>query len=121
MTIANTIGGLGLLALTASHAWPAYATIFCLCGLGFGLGWSFTNIGTQRVVPAEETGVAAGVAQTVVIVVAGVGIAVEATAVEVLVASGHSAGAAINLVLRVIALGLLASAGLLAVFGRGAR
>ena len=121
MTIANAIGGLSLLALTFSGSWPVFVGVFCLCGLGFGLGWSFANIGTQRVVRPERAGEAAGVTQTVLIVVAGIGIAVLATALRGLVASGTQPGPAIEILLRTLAVGLLASAAMLAAFGRRAR
>ncbi len=121
MTIANAVGGLSLLALTFSGSWPVFVGVFCLCGLGFGLGWSFANIGTQRVVRPERAGEAAGVTQTVLIVVAGIGIAVLATALRGLVASGTQPGPAIEILLRTLAVGLLVSATMLAAFGRRAR
>lgn len=121
MTIANSIGGLSLLALTFSRPWGAYVPVFCLCGLGFGLGWSFANIGTQRVVRTERSGEAAGVTQTVLIVVAGVGLAVTATTLEALEAAGGAPSASVEVILRALAAGLLLSAILLAAFGREAR
>lgn len=121
MTIANSIGGLSLLALTFSRPWGAYVPVFSLCGLGFGLGWSFANIGTQRVVRTERSGEAAGVTQTVLIVVAGVGLAATATALEALKAAGGAPSASIEVILRVLAAGLLVSAILLGALGRGAR
>ncbi|MEQ7125876.1 MFS transporter [Actinopolymorpha sp. B11F2] len=121
MTIANSIGGLSLLALTFSRAWGAYVPVFCLCGLGFGLGWSFANIGTQRVVRPERSGEAAGVTQTVLIVIAGIGLAATATTLEALQSAGHAPSASIEVILRVLAGGLLLSAALLGAFGRHAR
>jgi MFS family permease len=121
MTIANTVGGLSLLGLTFSGSWPVFVTMFCLCGLGFGLGWSFANIGTQRVVRSDRAGEAAGVTQTVLIVVAGICIAILATALRALGFAGTPPGPAIEILLRVLAAGLLVSAALLAAFGRQAR
>ncbi len=121
MTIANAGGGIAVLALSFTRGWPAFVIVFFCCGLGFGLGWSFASIGTQRVVRHERTGQAAGVSQTAIIVIAGLALAAAATALELLHEAGHSPGGSIEIVLRVYAAGLLASAVLLGAFGRRAR
>jgi len=39
-----------------ASAWVAYALAFSVAGLGFGLGWTLVNIGTQDVVRPERAG-----------------------------------------------------------------
>lgn len=103
----NTIGGLSLFGLTIAQGWVLYVCLFGLCGLGFGLGWSYASVGTQAVVRPERAGEAAGVAMTSMITIAGMAVAVSATVVEILRIAGVPYGAAIDDVLRVIAAGLL--------------
>jgi EmrB/QacA subfamily drug resistance transporter len=110
MAAAGLISGSGLLALTFAHAWVAYLPAFALAGLGFGLGWSFANVGTQEVVRPDRAGEASGVVLTILVTAGGIGIAAAAAAIAQLEASGTSPRAAIDGTLRVIALAVIAAA-----------
>jgi Na+/melibiose symporter-like transporter len=110
MAAAGLLSGAGLLALTFAHAWVLYVLAFSVAGLGFGLGWTFVNVGTQDVVRPERAGEASGVVLTIVVTAGGVGIAAAASAIAQLEASGTSTHDAIDGTLRVIALLVIASA-----------
>lgn len=113
MATAIGLGGIGLLLLSSFGDWWLYVPMFGLSGLGFGLGWAYTSVGTQEVVPVEEAGEAAGVTLAIVIGIAGFAVTLAATSVELLQSAGHSEGHSINLALRAIAIGsLVVAAGL---------
>ncbi len=76
---------------------------------GFGLGWTFVNIGTQEVVSSERAAEASGVVLTVVVTVGGIGVAAAASAITALEQSATPHDA-INLTLRVIAIAVLVAA-----------
>ena len=61
-----------------------------------GLVYAFTTVATQAVVRPERAGEAAGVALTSLVTLAGVGVAVSGTMLEVLRHAGMSAGRGIN-------------------------
>jgi hypothetical protein len=71
------------------------------------LVYAFTTVATQAVVRQERAGEAAGVALTALVTLAGVGVAVSATVLEMLVRSGMSTGRAIDFILTVLAAVLL--------------
>jgi MFS family permease len=106
--------GIGCVAAAVSLAVLAAATnpvlyLVALSGCGFtmGLVYAFTTVATQTVVPPERAGEAAGVALTFLVTIAGVGVAVAGTALEVLQRDDLSTGDAISIVLGVIAAPLL--------------
>ena len=103
MAGAGVVAGCGLLALTFVHSWPAYIIIFGVTGFGLGLGWTFSNIGTQEAVRPERAGEASGVTLTIIVTAGGVGVAAAASAIAGLDASGASLHTAIDSVLRTLA------------------
>jgi MFS family permease len=96
MAGAGVVSGSGLLALTYAHGWAAYVPAFAVAGLGFGLGWTFANVGTQDVVRPERAGEASGVLLTVLVTAGGIGIAAAASAIALLESSGTSTHNAIR-------------------------
>jgi MFS family permease len=110
MAGAGVVSGSGLLALTYAHGWAAYVPAFAVAGLGFGLGWTFANVGTQDVVRPERAGEASGVLLTVLVTAGGIGIAAAASAIALLESSGTSTHNAIDGTLRVIAIAVLLAA-----------
>lgn len=112
MAAAGVVAGAGLLALTLSGGWSTYVIAFAAAGLGFGLGWTFVNIGTQEVVSRERAGEASGVVLTIVVTAGGIGVAAAASAITALQQSGTTPHNAINTTLRVIALAVLVAAAL---------
>ena len=111
-----TVMGIGCVAAAVSLAVLAAATnpvlyLVALSGCGFtmGLVYAFTTVATQTVVPPERAGEAAGVALTFLVTIAGVGVAVAGTAVEVLQRGAVPTGGAISIVLGAIAAPLLAA------------
>lgn len=110
MATAIGLGGLGLLLLSNAGGWGLYVPAFALCGLGFGLGWSYTSVGTQAVVQPQQAGEAAGLTLTIVIGVAGFSVTLLATVIELLEHAGRAEGDAIETILRVVAIGSLAVA-----------
>ena len=117
MAMAIGAGGVGLLLVASARSWLLYVPAFALFGAGYGLGWSFVSVGTQAVVRPERAGEASGVTLAVVVAVAGLFVAVSATVLELLTAAHRSEGTAIDDMLRALALGTLAIAVWLAVYG----
>lgn len=72
-----------------------------------GLIYAFTTVATQSAVRPERAGQAAGVALTSMVTMAGVGVAVSGTVLEILQRAGVSTGGAIDLVFVVLAAALL--------------
>jgi hypothetical protein len=77
-----------------------------------GIGWTFSNIGTQEAVRPERAGEASGVTLTIIVTAGGVGVAAAASAIAGLDASGTSLHTAIDSVLRTLAVILVAAAAL---------
>ena len=116
MAAAGLVSGVGVLAMTLAHGWPAFVVCFAFAGLGFGLGWTFASVGTQDVVSPERAGEASGVLLTILVTAGGIGIAVAATAIETLERSGTSSAGAIHTTMRVLAIGIIvAAAGVMAI------
>jgi hypothetical protein len=71
------------------------------------LVYAFTTVATQAVVRPERAGEAAGVTLTALVTLAGVGVAVSGTVLEMLRQAGMTAAGAIDAVLVVMAAMLL--------------
>ncbi|HET6735261.1 MFS transporter, partial [Mycobacterium sp.] len=112
MGVTSVAAALALAVLAAAHDWVVYLSALTVCGFTLGLVYAFTTVATQAVVRPERAGEAAGVTLTALVTLAGVGVAVSGTALEMLEHTGLSAGRAIDLILAVLA-GLLLPAGLL--------
>ena len=110
MAAAGVVSGVGVLAMTFAHGWPAFVVCFAFAGLGFGLGWTFASVGTQDLVSAERAGEASGVLLTILVTAGGIGIAVAATVIEALVHSGTSSADAIQGTMRVLGIGIILAA-----------
>ena len=113
--VAVTLGvaALGLFGLSLSTGWPWYISAFTLAGLGLGISWAYTSVGTQAVVPEAMAGGASGVTLAIVVGASGLSVVVGATLLEVLTAHGRSATDAIELMMAVLAgLAALAAVGL---------
>jgi hypothetical protein len=102
-----TAAAVSLTALSASHGWSVYVPALTACGFTLGLLYAFTTVATQSVVRAERAGEAAGVALTSMVTMAGVGVAISGTVLEILQRAGLSTGGAIDLVFVVLAAALL--------------
>lgn len=83
-----------------------------------GLVYAFTTVATQAVVRPERAGEAAGVALTSLVTLAGVGVAVSGTLLEVLTRAGMSAGPGIGVIFLAIAATLLPAGGVVMLIAR---
>jgi hypothetical protein len=110
MGIGCAAAAVSLGVLAAFDRWPVYLTALTACGFTMGLVYAFTTVATQAVVPPERAGEAAGVTLTSLVTLAGVGIAVTGTVLELLQHHGLSTGNGIKAVLGVIAALLLPAA-----------
>jgi EmrB/QacA subfamily drug resistance transporter len=99
-----------LAALAWSGGWVGYLIALTACGFTMGLVYAFTTVATQAVVRPERAGEAAGVALTLLVTLAGVGVAVSGTMLEVLRQGGMSTGRGIDAILLTIAAALLPAA-----------
>ena len=111
MGIGCSVAAVSLGVLAASQQWVVYLAALTACGFTMGLAYAFTTIATQAAVSPERAGEAAGVTLTSLVTLAGVGVAVSGTVLEMLQKHGLSTGSAIRLILAVIA-ALLLPAGL---------
>ena len=111
MGVGCAIAAVSLAVLTASEDWVVYLVALTACGFTMGLVYAFTTVATQAVVAPERAGEAAGVTLTSLVTLAGVGVAVSGTVLELLAHHGLSAGSGIKAILAVIA-ALLLPAGL---------
>src|SRR6185503_15300855 len=84
-----------LAALAASRSWEGWLPALTACGFALGLVYAFTTVATQAVVRAERAGEAAGVTLTALVTLAGVGVAVSGTVLEILQRAGMSPAGAI--------------------------
>nr|CRL67995.1 arabinose efflux permease family protein [Mycolicibacterium malmesburyense] len=99
----TVVASLSLGVVAVSGSWPLYLIALSACGLTLGLVYAFTTVATQAVVRPERAGEAAGVTLTVLVSLAGVGVAVSSTALEMLQRNGIPAAEAIDGILAVLA------------------
>jgi predicted MFS family arabinose efflux permease len=111
MGIGCTIAAVSLAVLAASTNFAVYLVALTACGFTMGFVYAFTTVATQAVVAPERAGEAAGVTLTSLVTLAGVGVAVSSSVLEVLQHQGLSTGDGIRTILAVIA-ALLLPAGL---------
>jgi EmrB/QacA subfamily drug resistance transporter len=110
MLAAIVVGALGLLVIAAGLGIGIIAAALVVFGLGYGLCWAMLSVGTQSVVPTDRAGEASGVSLSIVIGMAGLGVAVVASLIEVIAGGGTGEGLAIEQILRVIAIGSVIAA-----------
>ncbi|OBB77259.1 MFS transporter [Mycobacterium sp. 852014-52144_SCH5372336] len=109
MGATTVVAALSLCALAGSRGWTLYLLALSACGLTLGLVYAFTTVATQAVVRPERAGEAAGVTLTVLVSLAGVGVAASSTVLEMLQRNGIPAARAIDVVLAVLGVLLLAA------------
>lgn len=109
---------LSLGALAASRNWAVYLPALTACGFTLGLVYAFTTVATQAVVRPERAGEAAGVTLTALVTLAGVGVAVSGTVLEILGREGWSTADAINAIFGVLAACLLVASAVVLLIAR---
>lgn len=107
MGAACATAAVALAALSLSAGWVVYLAALTAAGTTLGLVYAFTTVATQAVVRRERAGEAAGVTLTSMVTLAGVGVAVSGTVLEVLQTNGWSTGSGIRLMVGVFAVVLL--------------
>jgi predicted MFS family arabinose efflux permease len=107
MGVTTIAAAVSLAALAASHSWVLYLPALTACGFTLGLVYAFTTVATQAVVRTERAGEAAGVTLTALVTLAGVGVAVSGTVLEMLQRVGMSPAGAIDAIVVVLAALLL--------------
>ncbi|GAT11074.1 MFS transporter [Mycolicibacterium novocastrense] len=109
MAATTVVAAMSLCALAGVRGWTLYLLALSACGLTLGLVYAFTTVATQAVVPPERAGEAAGVTLTVLVSLAGVGVAVSSTVLEMLQRNGIPTARAIDAILAVLGVLLLAA------------
>lgn len=104
MGISIVIGAAGLFAISVDASLGVYLPGLAVFGSGYGLCWSLSSIGTQTVVSPDRAGEASGVMLTIVVGVAGLGVALGAALIEIVGGGGTGQGDAIQDILRVLAI-----------------
>jgi predicted MFS family arabinose efflux permease len=120
MGLTSVLAAVSLAALAVSHAWAVYLPALTACGLTLGLVYAFTTVATQAVVRPERAGEAAGVTLTALVTLAGVGIAVSGTVLEMLQRPGLSPSGAVDAIVEVPA-SLLPACALVLVIARASK
>jgi EmrB/QacA subfamily drug resistance transporter len=120
MGVGCVASALAVAGLAMAGGWVVYVIALSACGFTLGLVYAFTTVATQAVVRPERAGEAAGVTLTALVTLAGVGVAVSGTVLEVLRKSGMATGTAIDAILGALAAVLLPAAIAVLVIGRSA-
>jgi predicted MFS family arabinose efflux permease len=107
MGLTTVAAAVSLAALAVSHDWVFYLSGLTACGLTLGLVYAFTTVATQTVVRTERAGEAASVTLTALVTLAGVGVAVSGTVLEMLQLDGMSPAGAVDAIVSVLAAVLL--------------
>jgi EmrB/QacA subfamily drug resistance transporter len=118
MGLTSIAAALSLAALAASSGWVGYLSALTACGFTLGLVYAFTTVATQAVVRPERAGEAAGVTLTALVTLAGVGVAVSGTVLEMLQLAGMSAAGAVDAIVAVLATLLLPAGAVVLVIAR---
>ena len=118
MGLTTVAAAISLAALAASSSWVGYLAALTACGFTLGLVYAFTTVATQAVVRPERAGEAAGVTLTALVTLAGVGVAVSGTVLEMLQRAGLSAAGAIDAIVVVLAALLLPAGAVVLVIAR---
>jgi EmrB/QacA subfamily drug resistance transporter len=118
MGLTSVAAALSLAALAASSGWVGYLSALTACGFTLGLVYAFTTVATQAVVRPERAGEAAGVTLTALVTLAGVGVAVSGTVLEMLQEAGISAAGAVDAIVAVLAALLLPAGAVVLVIAR---
>ena len=107
MGLTSVVAAVSLAVLAVAHSWAVYLPALTASGFTLGLVYAFTTVATQAVVRPERAGEAAGVTLTALVTLAGVGVAVSGTVLEMLERAGLSPAGAISAILAVLAALLL--------------
>jgi EmrB/QacA subfamily drug resistance transporter len=118
MGLTSVAAALSLAALAASRGWVGYLSALTACGFTLGLVYAFTAVATQAVVRPERAGEAAGVTLTALVTLAGVGVALSGTALEILQRAGMSAAGAVDAIVAVLAALLLPAGAVVLIIAR---
>jgi EmrB/QacA subfamily drug resistance transporter len=118
MGLTCVAAAVSLAALAVSHTWAVYLPSLTACGLTLGLVYAFTTVATQAVVRSERAGEAAGVTLTALVTLAGVGVAVSGTVLEMLQRAGMSPDGAIDAIVAVLAALLLPAGAVVVLIAR---
>ncbi|MER6450849.1 MFS transporter [Streptomyces venezuelae] len=82
MALAGVVAGSGMYALAGVGVWWLYVVVFAWCGLGLGLGWTFSGVATQQVVAPARAGEASGVLLTFLVTLGAIALAGTAAAIS---------------------------------------
>lgn len=98
------VGSAGLSVVALDPGLLPYLAGLALVGMGYGIGWSIVNVGTQQVVPTRVAGEASGMTLAIVVGVGGMGVAATSALIEAL-SDGSPDSGAVEAVLLGIAIG----------------
>ncbi len=107
MAVSIIIGGLGLIVQALTENLAVDLVGLAVCGGAFGMGYTFTNVATQSVLPEELSGQASGASLTLMVTVGGVAVVLGAMALELAGAATDMAAATVTVLLWA---GIVASA-----------
>ncbi len=73
------LGGAGVVVLGLTSQWTPFLIGLFVAGLGLGLGFAYTSVGTQAVVRPQRAGAASGVSMTILVTTGAIAVAVAST------------------------------------------
>ncbi|MFZ3474867.1 MFS transporter [Streptomyces sp. 4.24] len=109
MALAAAVAGTGMYALAQTTAWWLYVPVFAWCGLGLGLGWTYSSVATQQIVAPARAGEASGVLLTFLVTLGAIALAGAAAGISAMTPQ-RSPEEAYDAILRLGGVGILASA-----------
>lgn len=109
MALAGAAAGSGMYALTQVTAWWLYVPVFAWCGLGLGLGYTFSSVATQQVVAPARAGEASGVLLTFLVTLGAIALAGTAAGISAMTPE-RTPEEAYDVILRLGGLAILATA-----------
>ncbi len=99
MAVSIIVGGLGFVLMALSDYLALDLVALLICGLGFGMGFTFTNVATQSVLPEDLAGQASGVSLTCMVTIGGLAVVIGAMALELAGGATDMGGATVSVFL----------------------
>lgn len=99
MGISIALGGIGMIVQAMSESLVVDIVGLTLTGLAFGMGYTFTNVATQSVLPETLSSQASGVVLTTIVSLGGVAVVIAAMGLELFGADSDLAAATTSMLL----------------------
>jgi hypothetical protein len=99
MAVSIVVGGVGMVLQAFAESLVVDIVGLAISGLAFGMGYTFTSVATQSVLPEELSGQASGVVLTTIIALGGIAVVVGAMGLELFGAATDMGAATVSMLL----------------------